>query len=207
MNHRSIHDDDKETTMKKGLAALALGLGIGIGTASLAQPVEIEGVKFDPSVQVGGQTLQLNGAGVRTRVIFKVYAAGLYVPQKSTDANALLAQKGPRRIAINMLRNVDAETFATSLNDGLKANHTEQQLAAFKAQADALTANLLTIGEAKKGDVIHFEFTPDAGTRIVVNGQPRGNPIAGEDFFAAVLRIWLGNRPADSDLKKGMLGG
>lgn len=193
--------------MNKGLAVLAIALGIGMGGVAHAQPIELEGVKFEPTVQVGGQTLQLNGAGIRTRAIFKVYVAGLYVPQKSTDPNALLAQKGPRRVAIHMLRNVDAETFATSLADGLKANHTEQQLAAFKAQADALTANLKAIGEAKKGDAIFFEFTPEAGTRIVVNGQPRGNPIPGEDFFAAVLRIWLGNRPADSDLKKGMLGG
>lgn len=192
--------------MNKGLAVLAIALGIGMGGVAHGQPIELEGVKFEPTVQVGGQTLQLNGAGIRTRAIFKVYVAGLYVPQKSTDPNALLAQKGPRRVAIHMLRNVDAETFATSLADGLKANHTEQQLAAFKAQADALTANLKAIGEAKKGDAIFFEFTPEAGTRIVVNGQPRGNPIPGEDFFAAVLRIWLGNRPADSDLKKGMLG-
>lgn len=193
--------------MNKGLAVLAIALGIGMGGVAHGQPIELEGVKFEPTVQVGGQTLQLNGAGIRTRAIFKVYVAGLYVTQKSTDPNALLAQKGPRRVAIHMLRNVDAETFATSLADGLKANHTEQQLAAFKAQADALTANLKAIGEAKKGDAIFFEFTPEAGTRIVVNGQPRGNPIPGEDFFAAVLRIWLGNRPADSDLKKGMLGG
>ncbi|MCX8115539.1 MAG: chalcone isomerase family protein [Burkholderiaceae bacterium] len=190
--------------MNKGLAVLAIALGIGMGGVARAQPIELEGVKFEPTVQVGGQTLQLNGAGIRTRAIFKVYVAGLYVPQKSTDPNALLAQKGPRRVAIHMLRNVDAETFATSLADGLEE---EQQLAAFKAQADALTANLKAIGEAKKGDAIFFEFTPEAGTRIVVNGQPRGNPIPGEDFFAAVLRIWLGNRPADSDLKKGMLGG
>lgn len=193
--------------MNKGLAVLAIALAIGIGGAARAQPVELEGVKFEPTVQVGGQALQLNGAGIRTRAIFKVYVAGLYVPQKSTDADALLAQKGPRRVAIHMLRNVDADTFATSLADGLKANHSEQQLAAFKAQSDALTATLKAIGEAKKGDAIFFEFTPEAGTRIVVNGQPRGNPITGEDFFTAVLRIWLGNRPADADLKKGMLGG
>ncbi len=193
--------------MSKGLAVLAIALAIGIGGLAHAQPIELEGVKFEPTAQVGGQTLQLNGAGVRTRVIFKVYVAGLYVPQKSNEADMLLAQKGPRRVAIHMLRNVDADTFATALVDGLKANHSEQQLAAFKAQADALTATLKAIGEAKKGDAIVFEFTPEAGTRIVVNGQPRGNPIAGEDFFTAVLRIWLGNRPADADLKKGMLGG
>lgn len=193
--------------MRKRLAVLAIALGIGVTGAAHAQPIELEGVKFEPTVQVGGQTLQLNGAGIRTRVFFKVYVAGLYVPQKSTDANALLAQKGPRRVAIHMLRNVDADTFATSLADGLKANHSEQQLAAVKAQTDALTATLKAIGEAKKGDAIFFEFTPEAGTRVLVNGQPRGDPIPGEEFFTAVLRIWLGNRPADADLKKGMVGG
>jgi hypothetical protein len=172
----------------------------------VAQPVELEGVKLEPTVQVGGATLQLNGAGIRTRAVFKVYVAGLYVPQKANSAAALLAQKGPRRVAITMLRSVDADTFAGSLNDGLRANLSEQQLAAMKTQIDALNANMKTIGEAKKGDVIHFEFTPDAGTRVVVNGQARGAAIPGDDFFTAVLRIWLGDKPVDGSLKKGMVG-
>lgn len=172
-----------------------------------AQPVEVEGVKFEPTAQVGGQALQLNGVGVRTRVVFKVYAAGLYVPQKATAAPALLAQKGARRVAIGMLRDVDAETFAGALNDGLKANLSEQQLAGFKGQIETLNANLKAVGEAKKGDRIHFEFTPETGTRIFVNGQPRGTAIPGEDFFEAVLRIWIGDKPVDGALKKGLLGG
>jgi hypothetical protein len=172
----------------------------------VAQPVELEGVKLEPTVQVGGATLQLNGAGIRTRAVFKVYVAGLYVPQKANSAAALLAQKGPRRVAITMLRSVDADTFAGSLNDGLRANLSEQQLAAMKTQIDALNANMKTIGETKKGDVIHFEFTPDAGTRVVVNGQARGAAIPGDDFFTAVLRIWLGDKPVDGSLKKGMVG-
>lgn len=171
-----------------------------------AQPLEIEGVKFEPTAQVGGQPLQLNGAGLRTRAFFKVYAAGLYVPQKSNSAAALLAQKGPRRVEIHMLRDVSADTFAEALLDGLKANHTEQQLAAFKSQVDALQANLKAIGEAKKGNAIFFEFAPESGTRIVVNGQQKGGAIPGEDFFTAVLRVWIGEKPADAGLKKGLVG-
>jgi hypothetical protein len=175
--------------------------------AASAQPVEIEGVKLEPAAQVGSANLQLNGAGLRTRAIFKVYVAGLYVPQKSTDAAALLAQKGPRRLAITMLRNVDAESFAGALNEGLKNNHSEAQFAAFKTQIETLNANLTAVGEAKKGDVIHFEFVPEAGTRVTVNGQARGTAIPGEDFYTAVLRVWLGEKPADSGLKKGLVGG
>jgi hypothetical protein len=186
------------------LLALAVLLG---SAAGLAQPVDVEGVKFEPTVQVGGQPLVLNGAGIRTRAIFKVYAAGLYVPQKSNDPAVLLAQKGPRRVAIGMLRSVDAESFAGALNDGLKNNLNEQQMAGFKAQIDTLNANLKALGEAKKGDNILFEFTPEAGTRIVVNGQGKGTAIPGEDFFEAVLRVWIGAKPADGALKKGMLGG
>jgi hypothetical protein len=186
------------------IAALAMAL-LALGAA--AQPLEIEGVKLEPTAQLGGAALQLNGAGVRTRAIFKVYVAGLYVPQKANSAAALLAQKGARRVAITMLRNVDADTFASALIEGLQKNHSEAQLAGFKAQIDALNANLKAAGEAKKGDVIHLEYAPDAGTRVVVNGKPQGTAIAGEDFYTAVLRIWLGDKPADGDLKKGMIGG
>jgi len=190
--------------MRRFLAAMFLS---GFVAIAQAQVVEVEGVKFEPTIQVGGQPLQLNGAGVRTRLMFKVYAAGLYVPQKANSAATLLGQKGPRRVAIGMLRNVDADTFVGALNDGLKANLSEQQLAGFKAQIETLNANFKAVGEAKKGDQINFEFTPDAGTRIIVNGQPRGAAIAGESFFEAVLRVWIGDKPVDADLKKGMLGG
>jgi hypothetical protein len=190
--------------------AWVLGLVGGFALASgglRAQPVELEGVKVEPTAQVAGSALQLNGAGVRTRAIFKVYVAGLYVPQKANTAAALLAQKGPRRIALHMLRNVDAESFGSALNDGLRNNHTEQQIAGFKTQIEALNANLKAVGEVKKGDVIHFEYLPESGTRVTVNGQARGTSIAGEDFFAAVLRIWLGDKPVDAALKRGLVGG
>lgn len=193
-------------TMVGLMAMVALSLGLAAGGA-VAQPVEVQGVKFEPTAQVGSATLQLNGAGVRTRVFFKVYAAGLYVPQKSTDAAALLAQTGARRIAITMLRDVDGETFAGALDEGLRANHSEAQLAGWKSQLDALHASIKAAGEAKKGMVLHFEFTPEAGTRLTVGGQARGSAIPGADFFTALLRIWIGDKPVDANLKKAMLGG
>ena len=91
-----------------------------------------------------------------------------------------------------MLRNVDAETFAGALNDGLRDNHTEAQFNSLKPQIDALNANLKAVGEAKKGAVILFEFIP---------------VIPGEEFFTAVLRIWIGDKPVDGSLKKGLIGG
>lgn len=194
--------------MNKLMARLLAVAALALATAGVqAQAVELEGVKLEATAQVGGAALQLNGAGLRTRAIFKVYVAGLYVPQKSADASALLAQKGPRRISITMLRSVDADSFSGALNDGLRANHTEAQVAALKPQIDTLNANLKAVGEAKKGDVIHFEYLPESGTRVTVNGQARGAAIPGEDFFAAVMRVWIGDKPVDGDLKKGLTRG
>ena len=151
--------------------------------------------------------LVLNGAGLRTRAFFKVYVAALYAPQKATDAAAVLSQKGPRRVVITMLRNVDADTFSGALNDGMRDNHTEAQVAAIKPQIDALMATLKQAGEAKKGDVIHFDFDPATGTQVSINGQAKGAVLPGADFYTAVLRIWLGEKPVDAGLKKGLLGG
>lgn len=190
-------------SVKHPLAALLLACA---ALAALAQPLEVEGVKLEATTQLGAAQLQLNGAGLRTKVFFKVYVAGLYMPQKATTAAQLLAQTGARRVTITMLRNVDAESFAGALNDGLRDNHTEAQFAAMKPHIDALNANLKAVGEARKGDVIHFEYVPDAGTRVTVNGQVRGNVIAGEEFFTSVLRIWLGDKPVDGNLKKALIG-
>lgn len=189
---------------KRSLAAVLLACA---SVGAWAQPLEVEGVKLAATAQVGAATLQLNGAGLRTKLFFKGYVAGLYMPQKAANAAQLLAQKGARRVTLVMLRNVDAESFSNALNDGLRDNHTEAQFAAMKPQIDALNANLKAVGEAKKGDVIHFEFVPDTGTQVTVNGQARGSAIAGEDFFTAVLRIWLGDKPVDGNLKKGLVGG
>lgn len=189
--------------LKRPVATLLLTCA---ALASWAQPLEVEGVKLEATSQLGPAKLLLNGAGLRTKVFFKVYVAALYTPQKASTDAQLLAQTGARRVTITMLRNVDAESFAGALNDGLRDNHSEAQFAAMKPRIDALNANLKAVGEAKKGDVIHFEFVPDAGTQVTVNGQVRGSVIAGEDFFTAVLRIWLGDKPVDASLKKALIG-
>ena len=193
--------------MTKWLTSMVLAAGlVAFGQVQAQQAVEVEGQKFEPTVALGGQTLNLNGVGLRKRAIFKVYVAGLYAGQKSTNAATIVNDKGARRVTLRMLRDVEAQSFIDSFNEGLKNNTPEAQLNAMKPQVDALVSTLKAIGEAKKGDAINFDYTQDGGTRITVNGQAKGSPIPGADFFSAVLRIWLGDKPADETLKKGMLG-
>lgn len=187
--------------MKSLLAIASLVLALAAPAAAL----EIEGVKLEDRAKIGAAEVPLNGAGLRTRLGFKVYAAGLYLGEKTKDPGAAIAAAGPKRIAIHMMRDVGGKTFLDSLNEGLEKNTPAPELAKLKLQVDQLTATMQAVGDVKKGDVILLDFVPGAGMQITVNGQLRGKPIEGDDFSRAMLRIWLGEKPADGDLKKGML--
>jgi hypothetical protein len=71
----------------------------------------------------------------------------------------------------------------------------------------ALSATMAQLKEAKKGMTITLDWLPGTGTQMGVDGRPTGAPIAGEDFYQALLRIWLGPQPVQDDLKKALLGG
>jgi hypothetical protein len=174
---------------------------------SAGAQVVVEGARYDSSVVLAGQPLVLNGVGVRKRLVFDIYVGGLYVGKKAARTEELVGQPGPKRVALRFLRDVEGELFVNSLHVGLKANHSEAELARWQKQVETLTATIKTIALARRGDTVYFDYTPQDGTRVSVNGVTRGPLIAGEDFYAAVLRVWLGETPADAGLKKGMLGG
>jgi hypothetical protein len=167
---------------------------------------EVAGVKIDDKAQVSDSDVVLNGAGLRTRLFFQVYAIGLYLPQKSSTPATILAQPGPKRVAIHMLRDVGADTFTEALADGIRANHSEAEAKALEPRIKELAALMAEIKEAKKGMAITLDWT-GAGTQLLVQGKPAGRPIEGEDFYRALLRIWLGEKPVQDDLKKALLGG
>jgi hypothetical protein len=167
---------------------------------------EIAGVKIDDKARVEGSEVLLNGAGLRTRLFFQVYAIGLYLPQKSSTPAAILAQPGPKRVAIHMLRDVGADTFTEALAEGIRANHSEAEAKALEPRIKELAAVMAEIKEAKKGMAITLDWT-GSGTQLLIQDKPAGRPIAGEDFYRALLRIWLGDKPVQDDLKKALLGG
>lgn len=175
--------------------------------ASIAAAAEVSGVKLDDKVRIapGAPDLVLNGAGVRTRFFVKVYVAGLYLTQKkSVPAEALLLA-GPKRVSMTMLRDLTAQQLAEALSDGFKANNPID-VERYKSHLDELTAIMNSIGQAKKGDSIALDYLPETGTRIVVNGEQKGKPIADEGFYRGLLLIWLGEKPVDGDLKRALLG-
>lgn len=194
------------TTQRRRLLAAAAALGVGMTLqGARGQARDIEGFRFDASARVGGAVLALNGVGVRKRFFIPVYVAGLYVPQRSPDPEVLLKQRGPRRMAMRFVREVEAELFMTSLSDGMRRNYGPSQLAAWRSQLEALTTVISTMVLARRADNITWDYAEEGG-RIMQNSVPRVPSIPGEDFYNAVLRVWLGEQPADAELKRGLLG-
>jgi hypothetical protein len=169
-----------------------------------AGAVEIEGVKLADTATVAGRDLVLNGAGLRKRLIIDVYVASLYLPAKVSAAAAVLEAE-PRRVRIDMLRDVAADDFLESLKDGIEANTPQTERDAIEPQVRAFAAVITGIGETKEGDTITLDFV-GGSTQITINGVEKTR-IAGEGFNRALLKVWLGDHPVQADLKTAMLGG
>jgi hypothetical protein len=194
---------------RRTLLVSGLGIAIAMGTpgARAQQAVELSGVRFEPRLALQGKSLVLNGAGIRYKAIFKVYAAGLYLPAKAATPEAVLAQQdGPRRMTISMLREIDSNELGKLFTRGVEDNSP-------RGEFSKLVPGLIRMGEIfashKKllpGDVFTIDWLPDQGTVISVKGVQQGEPFKGPDFFNALMRIWLGNAPADRMLKDALLG-
>jgi chalcone isomerase-like protein len=173
-------------------------------STSVAIAADIGGVKLDDKASVGGTDLVLNGAGIRTRAMFKVYVGSLYVPAKATTIDAVLT-KAPRRIQLNLLRDLSGDQLSDAVNDGIKEANSPAEVDAVKAQTDQFIALLKGASPFKEGNVITFDYV-DGATKIAVNGAAKGS-VQGEAFNRALTRIWVGDKPVQADLRKAMLGG
>lgn len=190
--------------MFKLIPAWALAL-LSALTFQAHAAVEVRGVKFADTTTVAGQALQLNGAGVRVKVIIDVYAAGLYVGKRDASAQALLSQSGAKSMQIVLLRDLTGEDFADAMIKGFHKNNSDADVTRFQARLEDLRKTMVSFGTVKKGTAIQLNLVPGAGIRTLVDGTQKGSDIQGEDFYAALLKIWLGTKPVDDDLKTGLL--
>jgi chalcone isomerase-like protein len=188
------------------MRVLAACLAIAVSCSALA--AEVAGVKLEDKVKIqpGGADLVLNGAGLRTRFVVKVYVAGLYLPEKMSSAADVLARPGPKRVSMTMLRDLKSDQLLSALNEGMEKNNPQAEIEKLKPQIAELAQIMNSLGEAKKGDVIALDFLPETGTHVLLNGDARGKPIAGSEFYQALLRVWLGDKPVEDSLKRALLG-
>ena len=183
-----------------GLLALSTLVSVQAAT------IDVGGAKIEDAMELQGSKLQLNGAGVRYRAVFKVYAAGLYLGKKASTPEEVFAAPGPKRMSITLLREIDANELGKAFTKGFEENSP-------KAEMSKLIPGLIKMGQIfsdqKKmvaGENFTIDWIPGTGTIISVKGKQQGEPFKEPEFYAALMRIWLGPNPADFKLKDALLG-
>lgn len=162
-------------------------------------------VTLPDSVTLDGTdtALQLNGMGYRSKFIFKIYVGALYTESKSVSRDAVQALKGPKRIVMHMVYDeVSREKMTAALYEGFEDNNSDEQLEKLQSR---LKTYISYYPDLKNGDVILLDYIPASGTQVTINGEKKAI-IEGADFYSALLDVWLGDEPADDDLKDAMLG-
>ncbi len=166
---------------------------------------QLDDVTLPDSVTIDGTDveLQLNGMGYRTKFVFDIYVGALYTESSVKSRDAAQALTGPKRVVMHMVYDeVEREKITDGWNDGFEENNSDEQLE--KLQARLKTFNSF-FPDLKKNDVLLFDYIPSKGTRVTIDGEVKGT-IEGADFYSALLDVWLGEEPADDDLKDAMLG-
>jgi len=179
-------------------ATLILTLVIAVPAFS----AEKAGVILLDSQMVGSDQLVLNGIALREKFVFDVYVAGLYLPEKATNAEAILANDSPRMMVMHFVRDVEAKSINEAWFEGLKDN-TPDFTPELKAKFDQL-ANMMV--DIKENEALGFTYTPTTGTDIMVAGQSKGG-IPGKDFADAILATWIGPKPGPGKKFKAALLG
>ena len=175
-----------------------------------AYALEIEGVNIEEKATLsrGGPEVVLNGAGVRHKLIFvKAYVGSLYLTRKMDARDVILADPGPKRVAMHILSDeVSASSLIASMNNALAANLLPHELALLEKRIRDLNRMMGSIKVIKRGSVVYLDYLPETGTRVTVDGEEKIT-IPGADFFPAMLQIWIGLTPVDGRLRDAMLGG
>ncbi len=191
----------------RALAGVLAGamLAAAPGLQAAGETVMVAGQPFVRRLQLAGSELLLNGTGVRGW--YKAYAAGLYLVEPSRDPARVAAQPGPKRLQLRMRFDLPASAFASAFRTGVLRNVAPAEAARLEPRIADFEARVRALGTVRDGDVIDLDQIPGRGLLFSVNGRPQGAPIEGDDFYAALLLAFVGDKPYDDKLKAGLLGG
>ncbi|MBN8503711.1 MAG: chalcone isomerase family protein [Burkholderiales bacterium] len=190
--------------MRRAFLATLLALSLPFG--ALAQTVDVGGAKIDTATELAGQKLVLNGSGVRYRAVFKVYAIGLYLKAKADTPDAVIKMDGAKRVTLKLLRDVDGKDLGKAFTDGMQKNMLPEERAKAINGIFKFGKVFQDIKRAPNGSTIGVDWVPGTGAQITMDGKAIGEVIAEPEFYSALLRIWLGEDPADEKLKGLLLG-
>ncbi len=192
--------------MRAFVAAAVLAVSSLSVMSASAQTVEVGNVKYESAVDLAGQKLQLNGAGIRYKFVVKVYTAGLYLTTKAGTTAEVLSAPGPKRIHISMLRDIDGNELGKLFTKGMEDNAPREEFVKSINGVLKLSEIFASRKQLNNGDNFSVDYVPGLGSTVLLNGKAIGETIKEPEFFSAMLRIWLGDKPADTGLKEALLG-
>ncbi len=202
MNHYQF----ASTGGKRLVSLLATVFALSLATPTLA--AEVGGVRVDERQRIANTDLVLNGAGMRYAAagLVRVYVAALYLPQKRASSIEIAALRGPKRMHLHLLREVNSNDFSKGLLGGMRANLPPAEQQKHFDSLLKLGSIFGQIPSLKKGESISIDSIPGTGTVVLVNGKRVGEAFPDETFFHALLQIWLGPKPIEESLKPVLLG-
>ncbi len=181
---------------KTALAILSLS-----ALSAVLLAAEAAGVRMPDTVTVEGKTLRLNGMGLRKKVVFKVYVAGLYLEKTSSAAAAVISSDEVKQMRLHVLRSLTAKQVTEAIEEGFEKN-SKPQMAVLKDRLQKFSSMFSDVAE---GDLILMTYVPGKGLTVSVKGSEKGT-VEGKDFADALFAVWLGPNPVQEDLKKALLG-
>lgn len=190
--------DGRRRAFSLGMAALMATGGKAAWAVTTAQ--------FEPTVAVQGTTLTMNGSGTRYRLMFKVYDMALYLARKANGVDAIINMEGPKRLAFVAQRDIAGTDLGVAFIKGLQANNANDQVQRHTLSSTRLIEIFSGKAKLATGDTFAMDYLPGKGTQFFIQGQPQGAPVGDAEFFAMILRIWLGPSAVEPNLKDGLLG-
>jgi hypothetical protein len=207
MRSNHSHDTHVAAPMNLQRRTLLICALCSAAPAWATRSITTEGLTFAGDITLAGTPLQLNGVGWRAVAWLRGYAAALYLPRKASSEAEVLAQPGAKRLQMRMTLEVDAEEFVKAFDKGVQRNTPAADAAKLGERAERFRAVVRGLVKLRKQDVIDLDFLPERGLLLSRNGKPAAAPIPGEDLYAALLRCFIGVKPADAEMKIGLLGG
>lgn len=184
------------------LRTLVVFTVLSLGAAGPLGGAYAQNGKFSHQAWVGDQALQLNGAGVQRFLWVRLYRAGLYLPQVTRSPRQALRMDGAKRLELRILHDhISAERLHRVWNKTFRRNNRRATVRRLATEIEQFSSMIRAV---HKGDVVHLDYRPGQGTDVRLNGETLGT-VVGEDFHRALLRVWLGRRPASSGLKRSLM--
>lgn len=185
--------------MRKVLFVLAAILTAAPGVARELAGVDVPEVI---RMQSGGGPMHLAGASVQRHNFMPFYVTALYlspnfrgeIPDEYTQKQVTLIWLTPQ-MSDERVDDYWRKAMAESVND--------QQL---YLRIESAVDRFVDLFEGvAHGDRFEFEYVPDMGTQVVVNGTKAGI-IPGIDFHRALMGVWLGDKSRESVFQAELLG-